>query len=484
MYTYDKGREMKHLFSVSIALCLCSTFTKPVEAWNPVIDTIWTIKNYGKTIDWSYTNDLIAFARLGVDTLHDVHVMNPDGSDEICLTQDAEGCPQKQNGCPVWHPAGEYLVFTAQNEDCDSNRWAQPGKGLNCNLWAMKSDGSRFWQLTYVPTLYDNVKGVIHPQFSHDGTKLLWAQRLGYADSCWWGEWAVRIADFVIGADTVYLENKVTHQPGDQHLFYETHAFSIDDSKAIFSGNLVTDQPEYGLDIYEFDYSTQDLTRLTTTLYDWDEHADCSPDSARIAWMSSTGCDSIPWDLCIGPDDWKRYLITELWLMNTDGENQQRLTYFNEEGHQEYMGTRSVVSDLVWSPDGKRIVLTVAYEADTITGQLKSKIMMAQLAESSIEEREFRHSEDVPWLQLCPNPFFHSTIVTYYLPVKSRVSFTIHDVTGREVKIVLSKKALPGTHSVAWNAERLTSGIYFAHLSIFDETGANHESTKKLILVR
>ena len=105
---------------------------------------------------------------------------------------------------------------------------------------------------------------------------------------------------------------------------------------------------------------TNELRRLTESDNDWDEHAHYSPDGKKIAWMSSTGFD-IEWG-DIKNNGRKKYLITELWLMNSDGSDKQRITYFNEPVYPEYMGGRRVVvSDSSWNPDGNKIVACVAY---------------------------------------------------------------------------------------------------------------------------
>lgn len=170
---------MKKGIIVVVCLALLFSGCARKESGSSTIKSITTIKEYGKSLDWCHTNNLITFGKMGEDSYYDVHIMNPDGSNERCLT--CTGCPQKHNGNPAWHPSGEYIVFTAQNEDADCDecdRIAIPGRGINCNLWVVTKDGSQFWQLTTYATSSANAKGVIHPQFSHDGTKLLWAERL------------------------------------------------------------------------------------------------------------------------------------------------------------------------------------------------------------------------------------------------------------------------------------------------------------------
>jgi len=116
---------------------------------NPAVLSIITIKENeenGKSLDWCAANNLIAFGKKGPDGYYDVYIMEPDGSDEICLT-DKPGAPKKHNGNPAWHPSGEYIVFTAQNEDAGGHlvdEYAIPGRGFNCNLWLTTKDGSKF----------------------------------------------------------------------------------------------------------------------------------------------------------------------------------------------------------------------------------------------------------------------------------------------------------------------------------------------------
>ncbi len=342
------------------------------------VTRIKTIKEYGKSLDWSHGQNLIASARIGKDGYYDIFVMKPDGSNERSLTHAKPGIPQKHNGNPAWHPSGEYIVFTSekQNNPAKYRRWAIPGTGFNCDLWLMTKAGENFYQLTnYGPDR--PFKAVIHPQFSHDGKKVFWAERVKRGDS-FSGGWILKIADFIIDNKTPRLQNERMYRPGQHSCFYESHAFSNNDRDVLFSGNLVSGQSPVGLDIYVLTLRTNRLKRLTQTPSDWDEHAHYSPDGKHIAWMSSTGIH-IEWGDISG-HNWQKYIQTDLWVMNADGSNKQRLTYFNEPGHPEYMGgRRCVVSDNSWSPDGRSIAALVAYE--TRRGRMRAKIVMISLEE-------------------------------------------------------------------------------------------------------
>jgi len=365
---------------VSLSLIILAAFLLPScsdsGGKSYKVTSISTIKEYGKSIDWHHGKDMIAFGKRDKGDYYDVHVMRSDGSYERCLTCDKEECPQKHNGNPAWHPSGDYIVFTAERSEnpCFFREWAVPGTGFNCELWAVTADGEEFFQLTDNPITLP-FKAVIHPHFSHDGNKLLWSERIERGDS-YKGGWILRIADFVIDSTGPHLGTITDYAPGEKSCFYESHAFSKDDKKILFSGDLESGQPLFGLDIYELKLENSKLKRLTNTTNDWDEHAYYSPNGKMIAWMSSTGI-TIHWG-DISKHEFHDYLKSELWIMDVDGSDKQGLTHFNTAGHPEYMdGKRCMVSDIAWGPDNKRIAALLGYEKGFL--RLETKIVMIEL---------------------------------------------------------------------------------------------------------
>jgi outer membrane protein assembly factor BamB len=75
--------------------------------------------------------------------------------------------------------------------------------------------------------------------------------------------------------------------------------------------------------------------------------------------------------------------------------------------------------------------------------------------------------------QNSPNPFHHSTRISYSLPQVSEVTLNIHDISGRLVKTLVSETQQPGMHQVRWNRNTNPSGVYFYRLraSEFMDTG-------------
>lgn len=78
-----------------------------------------------------------------------------------------------------------------------------------------------------------------------------------------------------------------------------------------------------------------------------------------------------------------------------------------------------------------------------------------------------------------PNPFNPSTVINYLLENPSHVSVKIFNMLGKEVATLIDKLMSPGQHTVQWNAQGFSSGVYFYQL----KTG-NIIQTKKMVLLR
>ncbi len=78
-----------------------------------------------------------------------------------------------------------------------------------------------------------------------------------------------------------------------------------------------------------------------------------------------------------------------------------------------------------------------------------------------------------------PNPFNPSTVISYQIPSKGHVSLKIYDALGVEVASLLDEVKEAGIYDVNFNAENLTSGVYFYTL-----ISNNFMQTNKMILVK
>ena len=81
-----------------------------------------------------------------------------------------------------------------------------------------------------------------------------------------------------------------------------------------------------------------------------------------------------------------------------------------------------------------------------------------------------------------PNPFNPSTKIDFSLPVDSKVSIKLYDISGKEVMNIMSEQRSAGYHTVNINAASLSSGTYFYQINAAGADGKSFTTSKKMIL--
>jgi Tol biopolymer transport system component len=233
----------------------------------------------------------------------------------------------------------------------------RPGAGWLNDLWVMTADGKRCWKLTSI----SRGGGVLHPQFSGDGTRVFWAERVGKGKTSM-GEWALKVADFSDADETPRISNVRTHQPGKRKGFYESHGLLPNSHKLLFTAN-PDEGPELGFDIFTYDPGSRELVNLTKTPEVWDEHAHASPSGRHIVWMSSQGFPLPSRGQILT-------LETEYWIMNADGSGKEQITQFNRPGVKRSGAQGGAAADYAWSPDGMRGAGFFQMDARAGTGRI------------------------------------------------------------------------------------------------------------------
>ena len=64
-----------------------------------------------------------------------------------------------------------------------------------------------------------------------------------------------------------------------------------------------------------------------------------------------------------------------------------------------------------------------------------------------------------------PNPFVGRSTIKYNLDAASKVTISVYDINGTEVKVLLNSTQKPGTYTQSWNGEDLIKGVYFIKIS-------------------
>lgn len=373
-----------------------------------------------------------------------------------CLTCDTSALPvgirhDKHKGNAEYYPGGGYILFTSENENGAHQPWNLPGAGVDNDIFIMDISGTQYWRMTSIPAGH----GILHPAFSYDGTKLFWAEMyystLTPDPGEEYGLWEMKMADFAIVAGTPQISNVVTFAPRDS-VWYETHSFSPDGQYISFTSNAEDSSAILG-DITVMnvaDIGTPNFTLLTNTPNIHDEHSHWSPDGNKISWMSGTYVGGLG------------TYSSELWLMDANGANPMRLTYFTDPSHAEYIQDTVVTPDHYWSPDGRRIFGFVHFIDSTGWPSMLYQLEFAGpcgMNPSSAESEEPPSTD----FTIYPNPA--QNVINISGTHVGRFSIEIYNASGAIVK---SENNVPGMLQL--NIEGLPDGIYRVRLQAVDGT--------------
>ena len=109
-------------------------------------------------------------------------------------------------------------------------------------------------------------------------------------------------------------------------------------------------------------------------------------------------------------------------------------------------------------------------------------LWLAQFVQANpmgVEEKSSTVPSNFALEQNFPNPFNPATNIRYSISSTSRVSLKVFDVLGRQVQTLVNATQVPGEYSVTFNAQNLSSGVYFYQLS-----AGSFNQTKKLMLLK
>jgi photosystem II stability/assembly factor-like uncharacterized protein len=133
----------------------------------------------------------------------------------------------------------------------------------------------------------------------------------------------------------------------------------------------------------------------------------------------------------------------------------------------------ALVMDLAVSPIDKKLVVATH-------GRGVYKISL-----SSITRVEF-NSNSIPngfaLQQNYPNPFNGGTVIKFSIPELADVSLILYDITGKQIKVLISGNLSAGQHQVSIGSkdfEKLTSGVYLYKLSTL-----RFSTVKKMIFLK
>jgi protocatechuate 3,4-dioxygenase beta subunit len=129
-----------------------------------------------------------------------------------------------------------------------------------------------------------------------------------------------------------------------------------------------------------------------------------------------------------------------------------------------YTETASKSVDVFYSKSGSPINATVDFSIDEVTGVTQT---------STKRPTQFMLKQNYP------NPFNPSTTIDYALNESGIVTLKVYNLLGQEVRTLVNGFQNAGSYHTTFNAQELSSGIYFYRLRI-----QNNIQTRKMILLQ
>ena len=131
---------------------------------------------------------------------------------------------------------------------------------------------------------------------------------------------------------------------------------------------------------------------------------------------------------------------------------------------------------------GKVVNIGVPFETmypDSVRNLLMEKILAFFEKPMTVKRDGGIAPEDFSLYQNYPNPFNPTTVISYQLPVFSKVTLKVYDVLGREAATLVNEEQSPGRKEVLWNAKDLSSGVY-----IYKLQAGSFVETKRMMMLK
>jgi len=176
---------------------------------------------------------------------------------------------------------------------------------------------------------------------------------------------------------------------------------------------------------------------------------------------------------------------TYLWLGSSNFQQYPVKRWYAQEY---YEGVRSGNIGDVNGDGADDIYIGVADDNTTHTFPGKVHIYLGDTSVhvpiTRVDEKDNEKPESYELLTAHPNPFNPETVISYELPVNSKVILGIYDILGREVSKLVDAEQEAGKHEVRFNGSGLATGVYIVRFSYRQSDGLEVINSLKIELIK
>ena len=122
---------------------------------------------------------------------------------------------------------------------------------------------------------------------------------------------------------------------------------------------------------------------------------------------------------------------------------------------------------------------SVEFTANMIVGNLLNTFGLSREAAEETSFNDGLYPANYTIDNIYPNPFNPTTRITYGIPEDGTVKVVVYNIIGEEITTLVNAFHTTGYHTVVWNADNHSSGIYFVQM-----IAGEYISTQKLMLVK
>ena len=168
-----------------------------------------------------------------------------------------------------------------------------------------------------------------------------------------------------------------------------------------------------------------------------------------------------------------QHTYDDIWLEKTDSQGNEQWRKrlggaLNDDGY-----------DVIKTKEGGYAIIGITSSYSSVDKIYFTEMDIDSSATGVKETEGIAMPKQYSLSQNYPNPFNPSTTIRYQIPKSGYVELKVYDLLGNEVKTLVNEDKPAGQYSVKFNANNLSSGVYFYRI-----VSGNYTSVKKMLLLK